>query len=141
MGNWNIDSEEKAKPEDVRYLINKLKDFNDAHTPTPFERRDIRLFVRNDSGEIVGGLLASVNMHCLAIQILWIEENLRHQGLGKALVLKAEEMAREAGASQAIVETTRFQAPHFYEKLGFVTICEINDSPQGSASILMRKAI
>jgi GNAT superfamily N-acetyltransferase len=141
MANWKIQSEEKTQSEDLRYLIDKLKEFNDAHTPTLFRRRDIRLFVRDDDGQIQGGLLGTVNMHCLVIQILWIEDSLRRQGVGRELMQVAEGIAREEGARQAVVETTTFQAQGFYEKLGYVQICEIKDSPIGASSLLMQKAL
>jgi GNAT superfamily N-acetyltransferase len=137
MPKWNIESLEKAKPEDMRFLIGKLSAFNDAHSPTPYERRDIRLFVRDAAGEIIGGLLGGVSMHCLLIQILWVDASMRGQGLGTELVQTAFEIARAAGAQMAMVETTIFQAPAFYTRLGFETICEIKDSPIGSKTLLM----
>src|SRR5688572_28244917 len=110
MARWNIDIEEKPKAEDMRYVIGRLMDFNDAHTPTAFGRKELRLFVRDDAGAIQAGLFGTVTMHCLVIQILWIEETLRGQGLGRELVETAEKMARDEGAKQALVETTTFQA-------------------------------
>jgi GNAT superfamily N-acetyltransferase len=139
MPRWKIDIEEKAKPEDIRYVVGKLEAFNDAHTPAPFERREIRLFVRDDAGAIQAGLLGALSMHCLVIQIIWVEEALRGQGIGKELIESAVGIARKEGARQAIVETTTFQAPDFYQKLGFSVICEITDCPLGASSLLMQK--
>ncbi len=139
MLQWNITSEEKAKPEDLRLLIGKLRDFNDAHAPAPFERKDIRLFVRDDAGEIVGGLLGTVGMHCLVIQILWVAEEGRGRGLGKQLLDEAERVAIDADALQAIVETTSFQAPGFYQKQGYQILFELPDAPLGSSTIFMGK--
>lgn len=139
MGRWNIDIEDKAKPEDVRFVVAKLEAFNEANTPAPFERKEIRLFIRDEAGTIQAGLLGAVSMHCLVIQILWVDEEMRGQGVGTELLVTAEVLAKEKGARQAIVETTTFQAPEFYTKLGYSTICEITDCPLGASSLLMRK--
>ena len=141
MGRWKIDIEDKAKPEDVRFVVGKLEAFNEAHTPTPFQRHEIRLFVRNDLGEIQAGLLGALSMHCLVIQILWVEDVLRGQGMGSELLATAESIAQEKGARQAIVETTTFQAPEFYQKLGYAITCELVDCPLGASSLLMRKML
>ena len=139
MGRWNIDIEDKAKPEDVRFVVGKLEAFNEANTPAPFERKEIRLFIRDETGAIQAGLFGAVSMHCLVIQILWVEDALRGQGIGTELLATAEALAKEKGARQAIVETTTFQAPEFYEKFGYSVICEITDCPLGASSLLMRK--
>lgn len=141
MAQWKIENEEKAKPEDLRYLVGQLKEFNDAHSPVAFERREVRLFVRDENGQIMGGLLGSVNMHCLVIQIMWVDASQRGLGIGRALVAAAEDMARAAGALQAIVETTDFQAPIFYEKLGYQVIFVVDDAPIGAKTIFMRRKL
>ncbi len=141
MSEWNIGNEEKAKAEDIRYLIGKLKEFNDAHAPVPFERKEVRLFARDDDGKIIGGLLGNIGMHCLVIQILWVEELHRSQRLGRRLVAEAEKIAVQSGALQSILETTSFQAPEFYEKLGYSIIFELADAPLGADTIFMQKSL
>lgn len=139
MSRWNIEILEKAAPDDMRLLISKLTEYNDAHRPAPYERKDIRLFLRNEAGEIVAGLIGGVSMNCLLIQILWVDESLRGEGLGRELITMAERIGQESGAHMAIVETTLFQAPEFYIKLGYKVICEIDGSPVGSKTLLMQR--
>ena len=139
MQQWNIESEEKAKPDDLRHLIGRLQEFNEQHSPTPFERKDVRLFIRDEAGQILGGFLGTVSLHCLIIQILWVEEAMRGSGMGRSLVERAMEIALTHGAKQSVVETTSFQAPGFYEKLGFAIICEIPDCPIGAKTLLLQR--
>jgi ribosomal protein S18 acetylase RimI-like enzyme len=141
MEPWKIEHADKPSPDDMRYVIGQLKSYNDIHTPTAFERQDIRLFVRDADGQIVAGLLGAVNMHCLAIQIMWVDERQRGGGMGTALLAKAEGIAIAAGAVQAVVETTSFQAPRFYEKQGFTILFELEDAPIGSKTIFLRKRL
>lgn len=139
MARWKIEHEEKPNPTDLRYVIGQLEEFNQTHSPTAFERQDVRLFVRDDDGKVLAGLFGAITMHCLVIQIMWVEEALRGQGIGSELVGRATAIAKEVGAKQIIVETTSFQAPEFYLNLGFEVICEIPDCPIGAVSLLMRK--
>jgi len=141
MALWKIDSEEKPKPEDLKHLIGRLRAFNDAHSPIPFARQDLRLFARDETGAILGGLLGTVQMHCLVIQIMWVEEEMRGKGLGRQLMAEAEAQATKAGALQSILETTSFQAPGFYQKLGYAMLFEVRDAPMGASTIFLQKSL
>ena len=65
---------------------------------------------------------------CVAVQIFWgqlhikklfVEENYRGKGFAKALMEHAFEFGRLKECNFAFVETMNFQAPDFYQKLGF----------------------
>ncbi len=65
---------------------------------------------------------------CIALQIFWgqlhikylfVEKNYRGKGFAKALMEHALEFAKTKGCHFAFVETMNFQAPDFYQKLGF----------------------
>lgn len=141
MAEWRIDRVDKAKPDDLRFLIGKLQEYNDAHSPTPFNRSELRMFLRDGQGNIGGGLIGSVSMHCLIIQVLWLDESLRGLGHGASLVAEAEALAKASGATQCLVETTDFQAPGFYERLGYAAIFEVPDAPRGSKTLFMHKRL
>ena len=53
------------------------------------------------------------------IRILWVSEALRGQGFGQRLVEMAERRATERGCRHVFLDTFSFQAPGFYEKLGY----------------------
>jgi len=65
---------------------------------------------------------------CLAVQLFWgqlhikylvIEEPYRGKGFARQLLEHAFEFGKLKGCSFAFVETMNFQAPEFYQKLGF----------------------
>lgn len=65
---------------------------------------------------------------CVAVQIFWgqlhikylfVEEAYRAQGFARALMEHAFEFGKTKRCNFAFVETMNFQAPVFYQKLGF----------------------
>jgi ribosomal protein S18 acetylase RimI-like enzyme len=55
----------------------------------------------------------------LHIKYLLVEESYRGQGYGKNLMEHAFDFAKKQNCHFAFVETMSFQAPEFYQKLGF----------------------
>jgi hypothetical protein len=52
-----------------------------------------------------------------------------------------EEKARELGAKNAYLDTFSFQAPGFYEKLGYQTFGELPAFPPGHERFYMKKEL
>ena len=65
---------------------------------------------------------------CIVVRLFWgqvhikylvVDESCRGQGIGRRLVKQACDYAKEQGCQFVFVETLSFQAPEFYNKLGF----------------------
>jgi len=97
--------------------------------------------LKDSDGEVVGGVIAEVYWDWLYIDLLWVQEGLRRQGFGKSLMARAEEEARQMGAKNAYLDTFSFQAPGFYESLGYKSFGELPDFPQGQQRFFMRKEL
>src|SRR5689334_4976912 len=69
--------------------------------------------------DIVGGLAGYTFFGWLFIDRLWVSDERRRKGLGKALMKRAESEARKRGARNGYLSTFSFQAPGFYKKLGY----------------------
>jgi len=89
--------------------------------------------------ELVGGIGGSVHLGWLSIDITYIAEQFRGQGLGRQLITEIEEEGRRLGAERAYVETASFQAEGFYEKLGYIAWGRFTDFAPGVDRIFMRK--
>ena len=63
------------------------------------------------------------------IDILWVDEKYRKQGLGSKLLEAAESEAKARGCHSVHVDTMTWQAPEFYKKHGYKIIGELNDIP------------
>ena len=115
-----------------------LDAYNVAITGFP-EYSPVNLFLRDAGDEVMGGLLAAVWGGVLFIRILWVSEALRGRGFGRRLMEMAERRAMERGCRHIFVDTFSFQAPGFYEKLGYQIYAKAEDWPLGHAHHFFRK--
>lgn len=119
------------------YLTNQLVAFNQSHsTAIPGKHVDpspLQISLLDATGTVVGGLVGRTHMipQWLEISIIWIDESLRKHGLGRRLMEEAEREARQRGCSYARLATSNFQAPDFYQKLGYILYGKLENCPPG----------
>ncbi|MFC3125681.1 GNAT family N-acetyltransferase [Pseudoroseomonas globiformis] len=89
------------------------------------------LFRRDEAGIVQAGLLAEVALDWLFIEKFWVDETLRGQGAGSALLTAAEAEAVRLGAVGAHLYTSSFQAPAFYRKHGYREMGRLEGRPAG----------
>ncbi|RZM14506.1 MAG: GNAT family N-acetyltransferase, partial [Pedobacter sp.] len=75
-------------------------------------------------GNHVGGLWGKCAYDWLFVDLLAVPEEYRGENHGKALMERAEEIARANDCVGMWLDTFEFQARGFYEKLGFQVIRE-----------------
>ncbi len=73
----------------------------------------------NDEGEIVGVITGHAYYNEVHIGDLIVQEAYRKCGYGSKLVLAVEEAFQNAGYDKITLTTFGFQAPAFYQKLGY----------------------
>lgn len=118
---------------DYNRLARAITDYNISQLPPNSNSSFIALgFVAKQSnwGAPLGGITAKIVLgNCLSIDILWVAENHRKQGLGSELLKTLEEAARGYGSHLSIVDTFDFQALDFYKKNGYATFGVLDDCP------------
>ncbi len=120
------------------FIYEALRQFNLQHTEND-NHVLLRIFARNDKGELVGGLLGGTYWGAMHIDILWLHEDYRHMGLGRQMMAQAEAEAIRRGCRHAHVDTIDFQAPDFYLKLGYTVWGVLEDIPPGHRRIFLKK--
>ncbi len=90
----------------------------------PWAPVEINLVARQNGTE-VGWFGGQIVYGWLWIMLLAVDPAARGGGIGRALMDKAEDMARTQGALGVNVDTFGFQAPHFYAALGFEEISRL----------------
>jgi ribosomal protein S18 acetylase RimI-like enzyme len=105
-------------------------------------QRDLSIVARDPAGKIIGGLLGRTQFTWLKIDILAIVPEARQRGLGTLLMKKAEDEGRARGCIYAYVDTTSYQAPLFYEKLGYNEVGRLRDwDSHGHDKIMFTKRL
>ena len=112
-----IEITDSPSDEDEAFVIAQTRAYN-----TAFAEKDVRslcIFARDASGLIVGGLTGKTYWQYLDIAFLWVSEQHRNRGQASRLLAAAESEARTRGCKHALVDIFCFQAPGFYQKLGY----------------------
>jgi len=134
----SLDLKVAPHSEDVRVIHEGLRAFTDSYAG-PVNARAFAIFIRDTDGSIVGGLDAELRWTWLYISHLWLPEPLRGQGLGSALLERAEEFAKEQDCTAAYLDTLEFQAVSFYEHRGYRTYGILEGFPPGSRRFYLQK--
>ena len=93
------------------------------------ESEPLNLYVEDDKGELMAGLVAETFGNWLEIEYLFVKEDLRGQGIGSQLLHQAESEAKKRNCRFAFVNTYQFQAPSFYQKHGYQEVFILKDYP------------
>jgi GNAT superfamily N-acetyltransferase len=88
---------------------------------------------------VVGGLIGKIFFNWLDVELVWIEKPARGSGIGRAVLRKAEQAARDLGLTGIYLWTQSWQAPDFYRKLGFEQFAEFDDFRPGHKRLGFRK--
>jgi ribosomal protein S18 acetylase RimI-like enzyme len=135
-----ITSEPMAPESDARAVSDGLSLYNVARTGYD-HWRPMKLFVRDGSGMIRGGILGHIWGGWLHITDLWLQETARGAGLGLRLMETAEDEARADGCRYVYLDSHSFQAPDFYRKLGYKEFGRLKDSPLGHEQVFLWKRL
>jgi GNAT superfamily N-acetyltransferase len=125
-----VSVEPDASAADVEVVQRGLRAFNVARIGDPDEE-PIRIFLRDESGQVVGGLLGHIRWRWLYVAKLWISEAHRGERHGVELMAAAEALARARGCVGAYLDTFEYQARPFYEKLGYAVFGALEGYPPG----------
>jgi GNAT superfamily N-acetyltransferase len=122
------------------FLVARIYEFNSRATGY-FDGRLFGSSLRNDAGEIIAGFNGHTWGACAKISNLWVAEHYRGQGLGTSLLHAAEAEAGNRGCMLIVLTTHSFQAPGFYERLGYERKYAIEGRPKGHSNIVFTKAV
>jgi GNAT superfamily N-acetyltransferase len=128
-------------PAECESILASLKAYNEMRGG-PANYRTIAVLLRDvASGETIGGLWGRAAYNWLHIDLLFIPEQLRGEGLGTRLVRQAEEIGIEGGLIGVWVDTFEFQAPGFNQKLGYEVFGVLPDHPRGRHHFFLHKRL
>ena len=129
-----------SNEEERNFLLERLMEFN-----LPFlgknQERKVVLGVDDETEQRIAGLAATITYDTMYIERLWVDEKARSSGIGRKLMLQAERIAKHSGCRMIHLFTYDFQAPFFYERLGYEQWGVLEGFPNGHSQLHYRKLL
>ena len=131
-------------------ILVPLCDFNRDNNATFYEARErpentpraMNVVAGDDGGRTVGGLIGETQFHWLKIKYMSVAPAHRRRGVGRQLIAAAEAEAILRGCRYSFVDTMDYQAPIFYQKLGYEIAGRLpNWDSHGHAKLFLMKTL
>jgi len=119
---------ENTESQKAQEIGNLIRSYNRSKREAA-ESEPLNLYVEDNSGEVLAGLVAETFGNWLEIEYLFVKEDLRGQGIGSQLLQRAESEAKKRNCHYVFVNTYQFQAPAFYQKHGYQEVFTLKDYP------------
>ncbi|GAH39073.1 unnamed protein product, partial [marine sediment metagenome] len=116
---------------------NMKKTNGEFNSPQPW----LNLVLKDHEGIIVGGILTSTLYWSLYLEVLWVDEKYRGLGYGRDLVLEAQRLAKKNGCITSHVYTFSWQAPDFYQVVGYKLIATYEGYHGGITELILMKRL
>ncbi|PIY71835.1 GNAT family N-acetyltransferase [Candidatus Roizmanbacteria bacterium CG_4_10_14_0_8_um_filter_33_9] len=89
------------------------------------------IIIKDQKNKTLGAIVASFRWGAMHIETLWIDKTMRNKGWGTKLMNLVEQEASKRNCHLMYTDTYSWQAPRFYEKLGYVLYGKLDDFPKG----------
>jgi ribosomal protein S18 acetylase RimI-like enzyme len=139
-GRLRLSTEPNPNTADVGIVERGLFLFEENRLGSP-EHAHFAIFLRDDLGQIQGGVDGHVMWHRLFVKTLWIPETLRHQGLGTRLMHAAEEEAKQRQCRSVWLTALGDRALRFYTRLDYTIFGVLDDYVKGQSLYSLQKPI
>lgn len=136
---WKIRA---AKKREIKTLDEAITDYNIcvAKELPRAEINRLDFAVVSAEGKLLGGIQAyRVNWGILHIELLYVYENYRHQGIASSLLKYVEKLAKSNHCYLAHLDTFDFQAKKFYLNHGYQIFGVLENAPRGHNRYYLRK--
>lgn len=114
---------------DIEYIRRQLRQYNQRFVGCA-EVESVAVFALNSENRKIGALSGMTWGNWLQIQLLWVDEEERGNGVGSQLLDEAEKVARERGCLYSLVDTFSFQALPFYLRKGYEIKMTLDNFPE-----------
>jgi GNAT superfamily N-acetyltransferase len=119
-------------------LDEEIYKFNAAATGH-HDGRELSIAVRGDDGDLCAGLYGWTWGGCGYVELFWVRDDQRGNGLGTRLLAAAEAEIRRRGCDRVALSTHSFQAPGFYARFGYTECGRTPGYPHGHDEIHLLK--
>lgn len=135
---YRLTLETAPEPAEEQVVLDGLRAFNVAVIGPP-NIRPVAVFVRDDAGDVSGGLLGEIKWRWLYVDKLWLPKALRGSGMGTKLMRIVEQHAWAEDCLGVHLSTFEYQALPFYQKLGYELFGTFDGFPPGYKQFYLKK--
>jgi GNAT superfamily N-acetyltransferase len=97
--------------------------------------------VLDDDGKVTGGATGYASFDWVFLELLFVPETLRGQGVGSQLLARVEAFGSEHKMIGVWLDTFSFQARPFYERHGYTVFGTIDNHPIGGQRYFLQKRL
>jgi len=99
----------------------------------------LNLILKDHDGTIVGGITTSTLYWAQYLETFWVDAKYRGLGYGRDLLLEAERLAKENGCVVSQTYTFSWQAPDFYQAVGYKLMATYDGYVEGITELILMK--
>lgn len=136
---YRIELTDEPPPRERDMLSAPLLAYNETLLGPPNIHPVAVLIRSQDDARLLGGLWGRTSFRWLFVELLFIPEALRGQGIGTQLLKAAENEAHARGCLGAWLDTFSPDACHFYVQQGYKVFGAIADYPPGNTRSFLSK--
>ncbi len=127
--------------DDAEYIDDKLVEYNCSQVPAVHDFEWIGKKIQGDNDEPAAACFAGVNFWNIAfVEMLWVDEPHRNQGVGSSLLSDIEREAKKNGARIVMIDARDWNVD-FFKKLGYTVYCTLEDYPNGYSKYKLLKRL
>ena len=127
--------------DDAEYIDDKLVEYNWSQVPAVHDFEGIGRKIQGSNDEPAAAGFAGVNFWNIAfLEMLWVDEPHRNQGIGSCLLSEIEREAKEKGACIVMIDARDWNV-EFFKKLGYTVYCTLEDYPNGHSKYKLQKRL
>ncbi|HOU13308.1 MAG TPA: GNAT family N-acetyltransferase [Anaerolineae bacterium] len=128
---------------EIALIRQKMGEYNRAQTNGEYDKPGIEIYLvlKDSEGNIVGGVSASTQVRVMYLEALWVADEYRKRGYGTDLVLAAERIGFDKGCITSHTWSLSFQAPGFYQKIGYALLGVYDGYPDGITEYVLSKRL
>ncbi|MCW6108971.1 GNAT family N-acetyltransferase [Clostridium sporogenes] len=142
MSNYII--RESSSEQEADLIVDRIVEYNLSKVPGKQEvpLLCINRVIEDTNGEIIAGILSNMYCwNCIYIDVLWVKEEYRKDGLGTKLLKELEKIAKEKDCHLIHLDTFDFQAKDFYIRHGYEIFGVLDQCPENHKRYFMKKNI
>ena len=138
---YTVTLHDDGAPEPAASLVDSgIGRYNSTHSSAD-QTRPLAAIAVSADGTTLGGAIGRTWGACCELRLLWVDDEQRQRGVGRALMAAFEQRARERGCTLVYLDTFSFQAPAFYRALGYACAHEISGYAPGVVKYTMTKTL